>query len=116
MSYIFLKRVSILAVFLCSINFATYCADDKTMYDSVVHHPAGQKEFTHFYKTHRTSSNYPVEIQTRERALMITSRQAQMLPIYTIKGIFYGLFRLEKGTNWINGLPCGAYLINNHKV
>ena len=49
-------------------------------------------------------------------SLLVTSRHSQMLPVYKGNGVFYGLFRLNKGTNWISGLPKGTYIINNSKV
>ena len=50
------------------------------------------------------------------RSLLVTSQHVQMLPIYKDNGVFYGLFRLNKGTNWISGLPKGTYIINNAKI
>lgn len=73
-------------------------------------------EYTHIYKTRRVSSTYPVTIKIRRGALLVTSQYSQMLPVYKGNGVFYGLFRLNKGTNWINGLPKGVYIINNSKV
>ncbi len=49
-------------------------------------------------------------------SLLVTSQHSQMLPVYKGNGVFYGLFRLNKGTNWISGLPKGTYIINNSKV
>lgn len=73
-------------------------------------------EYTHIYKTRRVSSTYPVDIKLRRGALLVTSQHSQMLPVYKGNGVFYGLFRLNKGTNWISGLPKGTYIINNFKV
>lgn len=73
-------------------------------------------EITHIYKTRRVSSTYPIEVKVRRGSLLVTSQYTQMLPIYKGNGVFYGLFRLNKGTNWINGLPRGTYIINNSKV
>lgn len=73
-------------------------------------------EYTHIYKTRRVSSTYPVTIKMMRGALLVTSQHSQMLPVYKGNGVFYGLFRLNKGTNWINGLPKGVYIINNSKV
>ena len=73
-------------------------------------------EYTHIYKNRRVSSTYPVEVKVRRNALLVTSKHSQMLPVYKSNGVFYGLFRLNKGTNWISGLPKGTYIINNSKV
>ncbi len=73
-------------------------------------------ESRHIYKTRRVSSSYPVNIRTKGNSLLVVSEHSQMLPIYKGNGGFYGLFRLNKGTNWISGLPKGIYIINNSKV
>ena len=73
-------------------------------------------EYTHIYKNRCVSSTYPVEVKVRRSALLVTSKHSQMLPVYKSNGVFYGLFRLNKGTNWISGLPKGTYIINNSKV
>lgn len=79
-------------------------------------HKVPFSEYTHIYKNRRVSSTYPVEIRVRRSALLVTSKYSQMLPVYKGNGVFYGLFRLNKGTNWISGLPKGIYIINNAKV
>lgn len=61
------------------------------------------------------SSPLPVEISQQGRQLCIKSRYAQLLPIYTASGTYYSSLRLTKGTNWLSGLPRGAYMINNHR-
>ncbi len=73
-------------------------------------------EYIHIYKTKRVSSTYPIKIKTKGSSLLVTSQHSQMLPVYKGNGVFYGLFRLNKGTNWISGLPKGTYIINNSKV
>lgn len=73
-------------------------------------------EYKHIFKTTPTTSPHPIKIQTKGHALLITSQHTQMLPIYKANGILYALFPIEKGTNWINGLPKGTYLINNRKI
>lgn len=61
------------------------------------------------------SSAQPVEIRQQGRYLCVTSRHAQLLPVYSASGTLYSSFRLSKGTNWLNGLPRGSYFINNRK-
>ncbi len=73
-------------------------------------------EYNHIYKTKRVSSTYPVKIILKHGLLLVTSQRPQVLPIYRGNGVFYGLFRLNKGTNWIGGLPKGTYIINSSKV
>ena len=73
-------------------------------------------EYTQIYKTRRVSSTYPIKITLKGQSLLITSQHTQMLPVYKGNGVFYGLFRLNKGSNWISGLPKGIYIINNSKI
>lgn len=61
------------------------------------------------------TSPQPVEIRQQGRSLCVTSRYNQLLPIYSASGSLYSSFRLSKGTNWLNGLPRGSYIINNRK-
>lgn len=72
-------------------------------------------EYLNVYKTKKVSSVYPVEIKKKGGSLLVTSGHSQVLPIYKDNGVFFGLFRLNKGTNWISGLPRGTYIINNSK-
>ena len=81
-----------------------------------VGHEVPYSEYTHIYKTKRVSSTYPVKIKMKGSSLLVTSQHSQMLPVYKGNGVFYGLFRLDKGTNWISGLPKGTYIINNSKI
>lgn len=68
------------------------------------------------YLRHRMmTSPAPVEIHQQGRHLCITSRYAQLLPVYNASGTLYSSFRLAKGTNWLSGLPRGSYFINNRK-
>lgn len=62
------------------------------------------------------TSTYPVQIQVTMNAVQIQSDHSQILPIYTKNGAFYMAARLNKGTNWINGLPKGSYFINNRPI
>ena len=73
-------------------------------------------EHSHLYKIKRVSSTYPIKIKMKGRSLLVTSQHVQMLPIYKDNGVCYGLFRFNKGTNWISGLPKGTYIINNAKI
>lgn len=62
------------------------------------------------------TSTYPVRIQVTMNAVQIHSDHNQILPIYTRNGSFYMAARINKGVNWINGLPRGHYFINNRPV
>lgn len=73
-------------------------------------------EGSNVLKTKMLSSAFPVTIQLKGSRLCITSKYVQLLPVYNERGAFYGMFRLNKGTNWIGGLPKGVYYINNRKV
>lgn len=66
-------------------------------------------------RSHMMTSPLPVEIRQQGRQLCIKSQYNQMLPIYTASGTFYSSMRLIKGTNWLTGLPRGAYMINNRR-
>lgn len=81
-----------------------------------VKHEMSFSEYSHIYKIKRVSSTYPVEIRKKGNSLLVTSKHMQMLPVYKDNGVFYALFRLDKGTNWISGLPKGTYIINNSKI
>lgn len=63
-----------------------------------------------------STSHRPVQMQVVGRALKVHSPESQMLPIYTSDGTFYIVMRLNKGTNWLSGLPRGKYLINNRQI
>ena len=68
-------------------------------------------------RTERMScSTFPVKIHTSGRAVQIQSDHNQILPIYTREGAFFMAVRLNKGVNWLNGLPRGHYFINNRPI
>jgi hypothetical protein len=70
-----------------------------------------------FGQTGRMScSTFPVKIHTIGRAVQIQSDHSQILPIYTRAGAFFMAVRLNKGMNWLNGLPRGHYFINNRPI
>ena len=70
-----------------------------------------------FGRTGRMScSTFPVKISTSGRAVQVQSDHNQILPIYTQSGTFYMAMRLNKGTNWLTGLPRGRYFINNRPI
>ena len=70
-----------------------------------------------FGRTGRMScSTFPVKIHTSGRAVQIQSDYSQILPIYTRTGAFFMAVRLNKGVNWLNGLPRGHYFINNRPI
>lgn len=115
------KRLKVICTFvglaaLFAVSPANAADESRTENPDSIHTSAPKSEYTHIFKTKKTSSPYPVKIETKGSALLVTSRHTQMLPIYKENGVFYGLFRIDKGTNWINGLPKGIYLINNYKV
>ena len=58
----------------------------------------------------------PVRVQMVGNALKVDSPEAQLLPIYTHAGAFYLIVRLNKGTNWVGGLPRGKYFINSRLI
>jgi len=61
------------------------------------------------------TSPMPVKIHQQGRYLCVTSKYAQLLPVYNASGTLYSSFRITKGTNWLSGLPRGSYFINNRK-
>ena len=62
------------------------------------------------------TSAYPVQITVTGRVVQIQSDRAQLLPIYNQNGVLYMTARLNKGTNWLGGLPRGRYFINNRPI
>lgn len=62
------------------------------------------------------TSSFPVQINAMGRVVQIQSDHSQLLPIYTQNGILYLTARLNKGTNWLSGLPRGRYFINNKPI
>ena len=63
-----------------------------------------------------STSVYPVQISVTGRAVLIQSDHSQFLPIYTQGGVLYLTARLNKGQNWLGGLPRGRYFINNKPI
>ena len=61
-------------------------------------------------------SAYPVQMSVVGNAVRVESPENQILPIYTHTGTFYLIVRLNKGTNWLNGMPKGRYFINNRLI
>lgn len=62
------------------------------------------------------TSVFPVQITVTGRMVQIQSDQNQLLPIYTRSGVLFLTARLNKGTNWLGGLPRGHYFINNRPI
>lgn len=62
------------------------------------------------------TSAFPVQITVTGRVVQIQSDHNQLLPIYTDRGVLYLTTRLNKGTNWLGGLPRGHYFINNRPI
>lgn len=67
-------------------------------------------------RTRMMMSPWPVEIQQRGRHLCVESDRSQLLPVYTGTGSFFTAFRLQRGTNWLGGLPRGTYIINHKQI
>lgn len=63
-----------------------------------------------------TTSLYPVHMQVSRRMVRIESDHPQILPIYRQNGTFFMVMRLNKGVNWLSGLPKGRYFINNRPI
>ncbi len=63
-----------------------------------------------------STSAYPVQMNVVGNAVRVQSPENQILPVYTANGTFYLFMRLNKGVNWLNGLPRGRYFINNRLV
>ena len=63
-----------------------------------------------------STSAFPVQITVNGRVVQIQSDHSQLLPIYTNTGVLYLTTRLNKGTNWLGGLPRGRYFINNRPI
>lgn len=63
-----------------------------------------------------STSIYPIQLQVTRNAVKIHSDHSQILPIYRQNGTFYMVMRLNKGVNWLNGLPKGRYFINNRPI
>lgn len=106
--------IGLFGLFIFGSIFALEKASPDTKPDSVRHNNTFS-EYLNVYKTKKVSSVYPVEIKKKGGSLLVTSRHPQVLPVYKDNGVFFGLFRLNKGTNWISGLPRGTYIINNSK-
>ena len=112
----------VLTAFISFANMTALAAPDLNVQrrDSVQQ----QAVATHLQSAHQElpdirhrmmTSPQPVEIRQQGRNLCVTSRYNQLLPIYSVNGSLYSSFRLNKGTNWLSGLPKGSYIINNKK-
>lgn len=86
---------------------------DTALADSILHRHNGEMEHL---STRMVQSAYPVQIRIVGNAVCVKSNYNQVLPVYTESGSFYASFRLNKGTNWLSGLPRGTYYINNRKI
>lgn len=111
-----IKKVSLFCLALIS-SLSVYSVADSSAVSNRIDTFKTQRvsEFSDIYKFKRVSSSFPVEIVTKGLSLLVTSKHSQVLPVYKSNGVFYGLFRLNKGVNWISGLPKGTYIINNIK-
>lgn len=97
---------------------ASACLQDKTAnqqkQDSAIR--IAQREGDKAVLRKMSHSAYPVRLKVVGNAVKVESPENQILPIYTHTGAFYLIVRLNKGTNWVNGMPKGNYYINNRLV
>lgn len=109
------RKVLFTTLVICGFAICTFA--DSLPIGKRVDAPKTQSvsEYSGVYKFKRVSSTFPVEVKTKGFSLQVTSKHSQVLPIYKENGAFYGLFLLNKGVNWISGLPKGSYIINNVK-
>ena len=56
------------------------------------------------------------ERRNPDSLIQIQSDRSQLLPIYNQNGVLYLTARLNKGKNWLGGLPRGRYFINNRPI
>lgn len=105
-----------LACFMLSVGNLGAQYVGQTMRTNMIVSDAGVEEGGNVLKTKMLKSSYPVTVQLKGTRLCVTSKYVQLLPVYNERGVFYGMFRLNKGTNWISGLPKGVYYINNRKI
>ena len=92
----------------------TYNAERTQKRDTTMHLP--KREDDRVVSRRMSHSAYPVQISVVGNAVRVESPESQILPIYTHAGTFYLIVRLNKGTNWLNGLPKGRYFINNRLI
>lgn len=82
--------------------------------DSIV--KLAPREGTRSKQRAMSTSAYPVRLDVVGSAVRVQSPESQILPVYTESGAFYLFMRLNKGVNWLNGLPRGRYFVNNRLV
>lgn len=109
---IFVLKCSVLCSAAGTFGFAVPHDKHKEQVDSIKN-VAVEGKTKHIKMSH---SAYPVQIQIVGNAVRVDSPENQILPIYTQNGTFYLIMRLNKGINWLNGLPKGRYFINNRIV
>lgn len=112
----------VLTALICAGSVAAMAAPDLTVVrrDSLQRQRANelQPQTRHElpdFRHRMITSPQPVEIRQQGRNLCVTSRYNQLLPVYTSGGLLYSSFRLNKGTNWLSGLPRGSYIINHKR-
>lgn len=120
--FIHIKRLALtLVVVVASAWFGTLAADEMRQTIQVPRQhpdtllPLARRTEVPQLPSRMMTSPLPVEIMQQGRQLRIKSRYNQLLPIYTASGTYYSSMRLSKGTNWLTGLPRGAYMINNRR-
>ena len=107
--------IGLIMSFFVGSSVVTATVRQKSSLDSLSH-KVPSTEYGRVYRTKRVSSPFPVEIKVKGRNLYVVSDYDQMLPVYKESGVFYGIFHINKGTNWFSGLPSGIYIINNIRI
>lgn len=104
-------------ILLCAISANSMFAGDRTTgrMDSLSR-KSPNPELKETIKNKMASSAFPIKVSVRGKIIRVESNNYQILPIYNKNGVFFSIFRLNKGVNWINGLPKGTYFINNSKI
>lgn len=110
------SRALLLAAMLCAslCVFADRQPPKHLTKDSLTIHTS--KAWKELPSTRMLQSGYPVELKVKGHSLCVVSKHEQLLPIYTKNGTLYLTMQLNAGVNWLNGLPCGRYQINNKTV
>lgn len=115
------KNISIRLFFLALLSFAsTWTFADKQMNQKFAKDSLKQLTTSKTWKEPTSDriprSGYPVELKVKGHSLCVISKYEQVLPIYTKQGTLYLAMQLNTGVNWLNGLPCGRYQINDKTI
>lgn len=107
------KKLLLTFIFSATVGIGL-CEAVPTAKDTVRFY-TGRSELSDITCIRKATSAVPVSITVKGCYLSVVSPRTQMLPVYSFTGTYYCAFKLNKGTNTINGLPRGTYVINNHK-